>query len=409
MLQHMQQQQALLQQQILRQQQQLLAIQQSPLSELEKAQLINKVLQLSLLPQPQAQAPQAQQPQPQPKPSPPLNNSSSASDLATMMLQQQQQQQQQQQMSQQPSMPPNEPMRSSPHLPEGLSLLGNNQAHQEPQEPAQAPFNPIKSLLIQLQQQHEQHPPPPQQQQQPPSHIHETHSDASMQQHDSFIHQNQAAQQQQQRPPVSPSPPPLQQQSPQVPRSIWGESHQGPMKEKMGVWGEDNAARQSPNSFYNQVQQQRDVGAQPQAHFEEETSAASEEPGFVKPKSSEKKDKKAKRAEEKRRAKEREAKKLAAAQEYIPGMEGSVRPSAFEEEEQNEMEDQETPQQGLYVNDLLSFLSIIDDCNCHFRGTKHLSRLRLSNKDLNSLSTNPSWLLGQRFRRRPPPTVPSPA
>ena len=186
MLQHMQQQQALLQQQILRQQQQLLAIQQSPLSELEKAQLINKVLQLSLLPQPQAQAPQAQQPQPQPKPSPPLNNSSSASDLATMMLQQQQQQQQQQQMSQQPSMPPNEPMRSSPHLPEGLSLLGNNQ---EPQEPAQAPFNPIKSLLIQLQQQHEQHPPPPQQQQQPPSHIHETHSDASMQQHDSFIHQ----------------------------------------------------------------------------------------------------------------------------------------------------------------------------------------------------------------------------
>jgi hypothetical protein len=177
----------------------------------------------------------------------------------------------------------------------------------------------------------------------------------------------------------------------------------------MGVWGEDNAARQSPNSFYNQVQQQRDVGAQPQAHFEEETSAASEEPGFVKPKSSEKKDKKAKRAEEKRRAKEREAKKLAAAQEYIPGMEGSVRPSAFEEEEQNEMEDQETPQQGLYVNESLSFLSIIDDCNCHFRGTKHLSRLRLSNKDLNSLSTNPSWLLGQRFRRRPPPTVPSPA
>ena len=41
------QQQALLQQQLLRQQQQLMAIQQQPhLSELEKAQLINKIMQV---------------------------------------------------------------------------------------------------------------------------------------------------------------------------------------------------------------------------------------------------------------------------------------------------------------------------------------------------------------------------
>ena len=43
------QQQALLQQQLLRQQQQLMAIQQQPhLSELEKAQLINKIMQVIL-------------------------------------------------------------------------------------------------------------------------------------------------------------------------------------------------------------------------------------------------------------------------------------------------------------------------------------------------------------------------
>ena len=48
--------------------------------------------------------------------------------------------------------------------------------------------------------------------------------------------------------------------------------------------------------------------------------------GFIKSKSNEKKDKKTKRAEEKKRAREREAKK-AAANDYIPGMEGSVRPA----------------------------------------------------------------------------------
>ena len=44
------QQQALLQQQLLRQQQQLMAIQQQPhLSELEKAQLINKIMQVTIV------------------------------------------------------------------------------------------------------------------------------------------------------------------------------------------------------------------------------------------------------------------------------------------------------------------------------------------------------------------------
>ena len=50
--------------------------------------------------------------------------------------------------------------------------------------------------------------------------------------------------------------------------------------------------------------------------------------GFVKTKANEKKDKKAKRAEEKKRAREREAKKAAnSANDYIPGMEGSIRPA----------------------------------------------------------------------------------
>ena len=49
---------------------------------------------------------------------------------------------------------------------------------------------------------------------------------------------------------------------------------------------------------------------------------------FDNPQANEKKDKKTKRAEEKKRAREREAKKAAsAANEYIPGMEGSVRPA----------------------------------------------------------------------------------
>ena len=38
----------------------------------------------------------------------------------------------------------------------------------------------------------------------------------------------------------------------------------------LGVWGDDSAARESPNSFYNQVQQQREVGSLQQ--FEPELS-----------------------------------------------------------------------------------------------------------------------------------------
>jgi len=140
----------------------------------------------------------------------------------------------------------------------------------------------------------------------------------------------------------------LQHQSPQVPRSIWGNvddnkvSHQSNEPGvNLGVWGDDSAARESPNSFYNQVQQQREVGSlqqfdpqpQPQQQLDDQSvPVVNEDPdqdtGFVKPKANEKKDKKTKRAEEKKRAREREAKKAANnANEYIPGMEGSVRPA----------------------------------------------------------------------------------
>merc|ERR1719361_105754 len=88
MLQHMQQQH-MLQQQLLRQQQaQLFAIQQQPhLSELEKAQLINKIMQLSILP-----------PTSSPQPMPPKPYST---DIGMLLKQQQQEQQQQQQQQQQ--------------------------------------------------------------------------------------------------------------------------------------------------------------------------------------------------------------------------------------------------------------------------------------------------------------------
>ena len=95
------------------------------------------------------------------------------------------------------------------------------------------------------------------------------------------------------------------------------------LKVGLGVWGDDTA-RESPNSFYNQVQQQREVGSQQH----EEQQYNEDDSGFVQPKINEKKDKKAKRAEEKKRAREREAKRAAAAaSDYIPGMEGSVRPN----------------------------------------------------------------------------------
>ena len=86
--------------------------------------------------------------------------------------------------------------------------------------------------------------------------------------------------------------------------------------------------------FQFQVQQQREVGinneSSPVQDLDQDGSS-----GFVKPRSSEKKDKKAKKAEEKKRAREKEAKRNAgqAGNDYIPGMEGSVRPSNDSEEE----------------------------------------------------------------------------
>lgn len=100
------------------------------------------------------------------------------------------------------------------------------------------------------------------------------------------------------------------------------------LQHETGVWGDGNR-REPQNSFYNHVQQQRELGSQ-QQYFDNEEQQLTEDDnnGFVKPKANDKKDKKSKRAEEKKRAREREAKKAqAAASEYIPGMEGSVRPS----------------------------------------------------------------------------------
>ena len=69
----------------------------------------------------------------------------------------------------------------------------------------------------------------------------------------------------------------------------------------LGVWGDDSAARESPNSFYNQVQQQREVGSlqqfepqpqpqsqQPQQQEDQSVPVAIQEQdqdaGFIKPK-----------------------------------------------------------------------------------------------------------------------------
>merc|ERR1719220_2559039 len=115
---------------------------------------------------------------------------------------------------------------------------------------------------------------------------------------------------------------------------------------------------EEPNSFYNHVQHQRELGSssnnssgqiQPQ-HFTDKsvidnntntniiTTAGVDDllvdnlvddessNGFVKPKSSEKKEKKSKRAEEKKKSREKENNSSSRGREYIPGMEGSVRP-----------------------------------------------------------------------------------
>ncbi len=117
------------------------------------------------------------------------------------------------------------PMMTSSSAESGLQLLGggmNKQAHPEANA---AGFNPIRSLLSQLQQHQEEHEhqqqpnrvpasaSPPQQQQQQQLH----------QGRHQFAHQQQHQQQPQE---ISPSPPPLQAQSPPVSRSIWGDSNQ---------------------------------------------------------------------------------------------------------------------------------------------------------------------------------------
>ena len=144
------------------------------------------------------------------------------------------------------------------------------------------------------------------------------------------------------------------------------------MQVNLGVWGDDSAAHsESPNSFYNQVQQQREVGSGLQPfeppHQDQDQSVPAElanqnnqqdqdqDNGFIKSKSNEKKDKKTKRAEEKKRAREREAKK-AAANDYIPGMEGSVRPT--DEVVANDENDGDN-QQRHYVRDFFLLCSRI--------------------------------------------------
>merc|ERR1712004_346490 len=104
------------------------------------------------------------------------------------MEQQQVMQQQQQHQGMQPIM-------NSSSAESGLQLLGNLNGPTANED--NAPFNPIKSLLRQLQEQ-DQQPQPPQSESMPSPQQESHHSE-------------------------SPSPPPLQHQSPQAPRSIWGE------------------------------------------------------------------------------------------------------------------------------------------------------------------------------------------
>ena len=162
------------------------------------------------------------------------------------------------------------------------------------------PFNPIKSLLSQLQQQQEQ---------EQHHHLHQTRKNEDSNHYSPYQDQ------------PSPSPPPLQHQSPQVPRSIWN-NDQNDDQPKVDQWNSRN--EEQPNSFYNHVQQQRELGSQMQSDLTDDT-LEEESNGFIKPKSSEKKDKKSKRAEDKKKAREKETRKTNIS-EYIPGMEGSVRP-----------------------------------------------------------------------------------
>lgn len=207
------QQHVLLQQQLLRQQQQLFAIQQSPLSEVEKAQLINKIMQLSILPPTSSPQPPTMLP---PKPS------TSASDISMLLKQ-----------HDQPSpfggggafnMPKMDmhPMMTS-SAESGLQLLGNLKGPATVSEPP--PFNPIESLLNQLQQQ-QQHQNQHEQLLQERSVSLESNSTNNQQMYGGSQHENAC----------SPSPPPLQRQSPNVPRSIWDNQKVSPEQPRVRVF-----------------------------------------------------------------------------------------------------------------------------------------------------------------------------
>ena len=146
-----------------------------------------------------------------------------------------------------------QPIMNSSSAESGLQLLGNLNG---PNANEEAPFNPIKSLLRQLQEQDQQPQAPSESLPSPQQESHDSQDQPRAPSNISgFMNQE------------SPSPPPLQHQSPQAPRSIWGDQksanqqieQQHKNNSGLGVWGEETA-RESPNSFYNQVQQQREVG-----------------------------------------------------------------------------------------------------------------------------------------------------
>merc|ERR1719266_2453575 len=119
------------------------------------------------------------------------------------------------------------------------------------------PFNPIKSLLSQLQQQQQQE---------------DLRQPNDVDSNPYSPYQDQ-----------SPSPPPLQHQSPQVPpRSIWNNHHHHHQNNppevdnstsssgvavrssnttKIDQWSSSRNEIEEPNSFYNHVQHQRELGS----------------------------------------------------------------------------------------------------------------------------------------------------
>ena len=304
-----------------------------------------------------------------------------SSDIGMLLKQQQQQQQPQQQQQFGGLQRPVDMMpQMIPSTAESLQLLGSSMKSPNTSSSTSAtigndadlqnqPFNPIKSLLSQLQQQ-QQHEDLRQPNDVDNSHPYSPYQDQS------------------------PSPPPLAHQSPQVPpRSIWNNHHhqnQNPENNvvqdssssssgvavvrssnnttKIDQWSSNSRDEnfrendftkkiEEPNSFYNHVQHQREVGSSNNSsgqiqHFTEKSvdntttnitgdndlvdNLIDDESsnGFVKPKSSEKKEKKSKRAEEKKKSREKEnnSSSRGGGREYIPGMEGSVRPMDEDED-----------------------------------------------------------------------------